>query len=281
MRHTSVAAFLAAASLAAGAAYSQEAEPPVPTPASTEDLVQFAGPTTAKAGAYFILSVQLPVPAGERTADDILTAFSAAVPPDTPAPMELLSKKPGEALYLYQQVPKGVYRFKASAQVSVDKAAGFDPHDEDEWTVTVGQPGPDDEDDDTDPEPDPDDDDTDPDDEDAAPFPSTGMAVLITYESSRLNELTAGQRAIIFGGPTRRLLDAKTAMGPDGRTPEYRIWDDETDASAEREVWQKAMAVPRQSDLWLAISNGRGKGFSGPLPADPAAFADILNRLAE
>jgi hypothetical protein len=91
--------------------------------------------------------------------------------------------------------------------------------------------------------------------------------------------LPAGQRAILYGKANREFLNAKTAPGPDGRTRSWRIYDADTDVTAEAKVWQDAMAVPRQSLPWLVVSNGR-TGFSGPLPADPAAFQAIVNQHA-
>lgn len=51
-----------------------------------------------------------------------------------------------------------------------------------------------------------------------------------------------------------------------GNTPEWRHWDKDTDVTNESAKWQAAMAVPRASLPWIAISNG-SRGFAGPLPA--------------
>lgn len=260
--------------LAGGQEGDEEPEPipptptPEPTPAESEDLVTISGPDKAATGGYFILSVKMPAASA-----DVLTEFLPAVPPDCPPPIELLSKTPGESLYLYQQCPKGVYRFVASAQVSVDKAEGFDPHDHDEWTVTVGGPAPQPPGPDPEPEPEP----VDPDDK--PPFPADGLHVLMVFETATQNQLPAGQRSILFARSVREFLNGKTAKGPEG-SPAYRIWDADTDVSGAAKVWQDAMAVPRQSLPWLIVNNGRA-WYSGPLPADPAAFQELVNKYAE
>ena len=112
-----------------------------------------------------------------------------------------------------------------------------------------------------------------------APFPARGLAVLMVYESEKADDLTKGQRAILYGREMREFLNAKCVKGPDGTTPEYRVWDKDTDASDDAETWQKAMAVPRQADRWLVVSNGTS-GYSGPLPEQPEEFKAIVNRFA-
>lgn len=114
----------------------------------------------------------------------------------------------------------------------------------------------------------------------APPFPVNGLTVLVTYESEKASSLTSGQRAILFGRDVRDFLDAKAAMGSDGRTREYRIWDDDTDASAESETWQKAMAVPRQSEAWVVAVGPKGWE-SKPLPQSPEEFKALVGKCVE
>jgi hypothetical protein len=237
-----------------------------------ELLVTIAGPKEVPTGGYFLLQVKTPPPA-----PNVLVGFEPDIPDGAAPPIELAGKNPGESVYLYQQVAPGRYAFHVSAQVSVDKSEGFDPHDHDSWVVTVGGPGP------VPPPPGPQPpppvppppDPT----PDTAPFPATGLHVLIVFETADAVALPAGQRAILYGKANREFLNAKTAPGPDGRTRSWRIYDADTDVTAEAKVWQDAMAVPRQSLPWLVVSNGR-TGFSGPLPADPAAFQAIVNQHA-
>jgi hypothetical protein len=103
---------------------------------------------------------------------------------------------------------------------------------------------------------------------DAAPFPADGLHVLIVYETAKVGDLTAEQRAIILGTDVRGALDAAAPK-------RYRIYDQDADLQFVPQVWKDAMAVPRQSLPWLAISNGK-TGFSGPLTMTAAEFRKML-----
>lgn len=243
--------------------------------AESEDLVQISGPTTATPGGYFIVSVLAPPPA-----DDVKSEVSVKVPDGASPPIELLGKRPGESVYLYQGVIRGVYAFRAEAQKSIDKAEGFDPHDADELTVTVGPlppgpgpqppgpqpPGP------QPPDPTP----------DAAPFPAKGLTVLFVIDEARKNELSSNQRAILWGAETRDLLNSRTIEGPDGVTNEWRVWFDTTDPAPAGEPWVSAMKAAKEPPdglVKVAISNGKG-GAVLPLNPEmtPAQFRELLSK---
>ena len=99
-----------------------------------------------------------------------------------------------------------------------------------------------------------------------APIPLEGLRVLIVYESADLAKLPAGQHAVLYGEKVRGYLDSKCAVGADGRTREWRIWDKDASVINEAKHWQDAWARPRGPQLpWLIISNGK-EGYEGPLP---------------
>lgn len=112
---------------------------------------------------------------------------------------------------------------------------------------------------------------------DDAPFPAQGLHVLIVHETKDAARLPAGQRTILWSQASREFLDSKCAL--DGKTRAWRIYDPDVDLTHEAQVWRDAMAVPRQSLPWLCLSNGR-TGYSGPLPADVAAFQTIVSQHA-
>lgn len=101
---------------------------------------------------------------------------------------------------------------------------------------------------------------------DAAPIPVAGFRVLIVYESADATKLPPAQHSIIYGKTMRDFLNATCAVGPDNKTREWNIWDQDVDTSAVAKHWQDAMKRPRKSVPWLLVSNGV-TGWEGPLPA--------------
>jgi hypothetical protein len=113
------------------------------------------------------------------------------------------------------------------------------------------------------------------------PQPGAGKRMLIVYESSDLSKLPPAQAVLITSGTVRDYLNRVCDKGPDGRTPEFRIWDKDTDLSNVPQTWKDAMALPRTNLPWLIVSNGTS-GYSGPLPADAAsAMAKLKQYLGE
>jgi hypothetical protein len=107
------------------------------------------------------------------------------------------------------------------------------------------------------------------------PIPGDGLKVLIVTESG--DKLTATQQGIIFGEKVRGYLREKAAKGPDGKTPEFRIFDKDVDASAEAKHWQDALRRPRAALPWIIISNGH-HGFEGTLPATVEETMALLKK---
>jgi hypothetical protein len=90
--------------------------------------------------------------------------------------------------------------------------------------------------------------------------------VLIVYETADLSRLSRAQANILTAAEVRAYLNARCATGPDGKTAEWRIWDQNVDTAAEAPIWRAAMARKRDKLPWLIISTGKS-GYEGPLPA--------------
>lgn len=139
--------------------------------------------------------------------------------------------------------------------------------------VTIGKPTPD-----VIPTPKPKPDDPTPS-PDAAPIPVDGFRVFVLYDEMKQAKLTAAQTAPIYSADVRLYLRDKCVKGPDGTTPEWRMWSNDTDASEESKLWQDAYARAKTKaasyrdakgnaapqDFWLMISTGK-TGYEGPLP---------------
>lgn len=110
-----------------------------------------------------------------------------------------------------------------------------------------------------------------------APIPGDGFRVLIVYESAALARYPPGQLAVLYAKAVRDYLNTRCPVGPDGKTREWRIYDQDTDTSGESRTWQDAMRRPRQSLPWVVVSNGR-TGYEGPLPASVADTLALFQR---
>lgn len=107
------------------------------------------------------------------------------------------------------------------------------------------------------------------------PIPGDGLRVLIVYESAELSKLPKEQLLVFYGQAVRGYLDSHCVKGPDGKTAEWRIWDQNVPTGAESPTWQAAMQVKRDKLPWLVVSTGK-TGFSGPLPADETEALKLL-----
>lgn len=115
---------------------------------------------------------------------------------------------------------------------------------------------------------------------DPTPIPVDGKRVLIIYESADLSKYPSSQVTQFTSGNLREYLTSNCSKGPDGRTPEFRIWDKDTDVSQAPTVWQEAMKLPRGELPTLIVSNGVS-GFSGPLPNTEEETLTILRKYLE
>ncbi len=110
------------------------------------------------------------------------------------------------------------------------------------------------------------------------PFTSSpGCKVLIVYETTELGKMPRAQSEALKDGTIRDYLNTKCVKGPDGKTAQWRIWDQNVDTSAETPLWQAVMKRPRKSLPWIVLSNGR-TGYEGPLPADSASTMALLKK---
>lgn len=164
--------------------------------------------------------------------------------------------------------PAGVYRVELLSAF-YDEKTKQQSFSEDLFTVTIGdgkpEPGPR-----PGPTPDPD---------NPAPIPLAGLRMLIIEESAERNKLPPAQASILFSTEIRKYLNGKCPAGSDGKTKEWRIWDYDSDTSAEEKHWQAAMnRKPGKDKLpWVIISNGK-TGYEGPLPATVAETITLLKK---
>jgi hypothetical protein len=111
------------------------------------------------------------------------------------------------------------------------------------------------------------------------PITEAGFRVLIVEETAERGKLPKDQLTILTSTEVRAYLNSHCVKGADGKTPEFRIFDKDTDVSHESQIWQKAMAAAKTTPgfvtPWLIVSDGK-KGSDGPLPAN---VADMLAEL--
>lgn len=110
-----------------------------------------------------------------------------------------------------------------------------------------------------------------------APIPADGFRVLMVYESADLSKMPAAQESVLMDSSVRSYLNSKCVPGTDGKTKEWRIWDQNVDTTNEVKLWQDAMKRPRQSLPWIVISNGKS-GFEGSLPGNVADTLSLLKK---
>lgn len=110
---------------------------------------------------------------------------------------------------------------------------------------------------------------------DPAPIVEPGFRVLVIEETSERGKLPKDQLTILTSTEVRAYLNSHCVKGPDGKTPEYRFFDKDTDVSHESAVWQKAMADAKAAPDFVVpyamFSDGK-KGAAGPLPLNVAGF---------
>lgn len=110
-----------------------------------------------------------------------------------------------------------------------------------------------------------------------APIPVAGFRVLIVYESSALGTYPKGQAAILSSTLIRDYLSQKCVLGPDGKTREWRVLDQNVDSLKDSSIWSDALKRPRTGLPWIIISDG-SKGFEGLLPLDIDKTLDLLKK---
>lgn len=113
-----------------------------------------------------------------------------------------------------------------------------------------------------------------------APIPEPGFRVLIVYETADLAKMLPGQLAALHSQELRTWLNETCVKGPDGKTAEWRVWDQNIDVTKAEPVWSAAMKRPRASVPWLVVSNGKA-GWEGPLPKTGKEIVELLAKYAE
>lgn len=112
-----------------------------------------------------------------------------------------------------------------------------------------------------------------------APIPAAGLHVLVILGSKDIGSLPASQADALRATEVRQYLNAHCPNGDDGKTKEWRIWDEATDPSQESKLWQDAFRRPHKSTPWIIVSNpDKGGGFEGPLPKDSASLLALLKQ---
>lgn len=113
------------------------------------------------------------------------------------------------------------------------------------------------------------------------PVPVSGLKALIVYETGDASKLPPAQQAVLYSKTVRDFLNSKTAIGPDGKTREWRIYDKDVDMSGETKVWQDLMKRPRASVPWIVLTDGAGTVIhEGLLPANVQEMLDLLGKFA-
>jgi len=113
--------------------------------------------------------------------------------------------------------------------------------------------------------------------DDVPPIPGPGLKVMIVYDP-KVN-LPEPQNTILYGKETRALLEAKCAVGPDGKTREYKFWPAGEAATGESKQWQDAYARASKGPLpFVIVSDGKSKtnSYEGPLPSTATEFQALL-----
>lgn len=110
------------------------------------------------------------------------------------------------------------------------------------------------------------------------------LRALVLVEEHEAAKLPAGQRAILWGKASHDKLNAVTPVGPDGKTREWRIWDQDVDAAGDDAKWaaaaKRARAAKGYAPPWVLLFDGEADAYSGPLPKDAAAWSALLDKHA-
>lgn len=159
----------------------------------------------------------------------------------------------------------GRYRvFSVSAKDGMTSAFGV-------TTVIVGdspEPGPN-------PIPDP----PNPTPDQVSPFKGDGLRVLIVFHRADLAKYPSSQVSAMNGVEVGSYLNSVCAKGPDGVTPEWRIWNDEASPVNEPMNWQEVFKMKREKMPWIYVGNGK-YGYSGPLPVTGKEINTLVSKYA-
>jgi hypothetical protein len=99
----------------------------------------------------------------------------------------------------------------------------------------------------------------------------------VVYDTATVSSLPEKQQQCLFSTDIRGYMASKCIRGVDMKTPEYRFYDQSTDATPDGQIWAEAMKRPRKQLPWLIISDGK-TGYEGPLPVDTDKFMELLKK---
>ena len=109
-----------------------------------------------------------------------------------------------------------------------------------------------------------------------------GFRVLILEETAQRGSLPKTQLSALLSTKARDYMNAKAPKGPDGKTPEWRMLDDDhTDESFLAENWRKSLDMARKDSAgklpWIIVSDG-AKGESRAFPQTEAELLELLRK---
>lgn len=106
--------------------------------------------------------------------------------------------------------------------------------------------------------------------------------VVIVKDGAHLTQLPSSQMQALLSTKIRDYCSTHCLAGTDGKTPEFKVYDKDTDVSQQSPAIQKAfkmavddMAKAGSTAPWLTVSNGK-TGYSGPLPLTETAVIEKL-----
>lgn len=114
----------------------------------------------------------------------------------------------------------------------------------------------------------------------ATPEPAAAGAlrVVVVYESAELPKLPPDQLNCLYSLRVREYLDSHCAKGPDGKTPEFRIYDKDSDPSKDSPAMAQLFGRQRKSLPWIVVAKGNRIVAEAPLPGDTEAMLKLLRK---
>jgi len=115
------------------------------------------------------------------------------------------------------------------------------------------------------------------------PIVTAPLRVVIVKDNATLQRLPPAQFVAVNSAKVRDYCKTHCQMGPDGKTPEFRAYEWDTDTQAQSQAIQDAFAEAlrgggKSSGVpWLVVNNGSA-GYSGPFPATEAEAIALLKK---
>jgi hypothetical protein len=112
------------------------------------------------------------------------------------------------------------------------------------------------------------------------PGPVANLRVLVTYDAATVTKLPASQQSVLYSKAVRDALDAATPAGPDGKTHQWRMWAEGTDATGEGSGWAELMKRTHAAGPWVIFAGDSGVAYEGPLPAAVPEMLALIQKYA-